>query len=461
MAFAAAMPGGFAGGTRPKRAEERNRGERSMTVRTAPGRSRFFCRARDAFFLRFRRLRRQGRRPDHADRLAQAARRPRVAQLQGPAPGMARDLARPAAGPPAKGLDAHRLAARVQRLAHQREQAAGEHAQRGMQRIGSEVAARGMRRAEAAAKLADAVFGVVAPAAASADRPRVAPPVEARRQRPVDAAALRQGVAGLRAIELELLPAGFSKPLHHRRGRFRRAVHRAQEARRRLRLARRPVALDEGLPPRLVQRPGLLDHARVEPGADRVADSPAREAVDDPRLVAGRGDAGAMHCDAPGQGPLALADELAVARVRRDRAAPELRTRRHAGLGDAADDRHAAPLLLACGLRRRLLAVRRGRIDVQGRPFAVVQRDRKQPAVRQRQGVQRAPLRSAAPQPPAQGVVARQPADAEQLQQRPLLAQLRHSAQMPRALVHHQHERRQIRPRAQAAVAARLPMAFT
>ena len=62
---------------------------------------------------------------------------------------------------------------------------------------------------------------------------------------------------------------------------------------------------------------------------------------------------------------------------------------------------------------------RRGRIDVQGRPFAVVQRDRKQPAVRQRQGVQRAPLRSAAPQPPAQGVVARQPADAEQLQQRP------------------------------------------
>ena len=27
---------------------------------------------------------------------------------------------------------------------------------------------------------------------------------------------------------------------------------------------------------------------------------------------------------------------------------------------------------------------------------------------------------------------------------------------MPRALVHHQHERRQIRPRAQAAVAARL-----
>ncbi len=83
-------------------------------------------------FLRFRRLRRQGRRPDHADRLAQAARRARVAQLQGPAPGMAHDLARPAAGPPAKGLDAHRLAARVQRLAHQREQVEREHAQRGM-----------------------------------------------------------------------------------------------------------------------------------------------------------------------------------------------------------------------------------------------------------------------------------------------------------------------------------------
>ncbi len=265
---------------------------------------------------------------------------------------MARDLARPAAGPPAKGLDAHRLAARVQHVAHQCEQVEGEHAQRGMQRVGMEVAARGMRRAEAAAKLADAVFGVVAPAAASADRPRVAPPAEARRQGPVDAAALRQGVAGLRAIELELLPAGLSPPLHHRRERFGRVVHRVQEPRRLLRLARRPVALDEGLPPRLVQR--------------------------------------------------------------------------------------------------------RGRIDVQGRPFAVVQRDRQQPAVRQRQGVQRAALRSAAPQPPAQGVVARQSADAEQLQQRPLLAQLRHSAQMPRALVHHQHERRQVRPRAQAAAAARL-----
>ena len=53
LAFAAAMPGGFAGGTRPERAEERNRGERSMTVRNAPGRSRFFCRARDAFFFAF------------------------------------------------------------------------------------------------------------------------------------------------------------------------------------------------------------------------------------------------------------------------------------------------------------------------------------------------------------------------------------------------------------------------
>ncbi len=320
-------------------------------------------------FLRFRRLRRQGHRPDHADGVAKPPRRPRVAQLQGPAPGMARDLARPAAGPPAKGLDAHRLAARVQRLAHQREQVAGEHAQRGMQRIGMEVAARGMRRAEAAAKLADAVFGVVAPAAASADRPRVAPPVEAGRQRPVDAAALRQGVAGLRAIELELLLAGFSKPLHHRRERFGRAVHRVQEARRLLRLARRPVALDEGLPPRLVQRPDLPGHARVEPGADRVVDSPAREVVDDPRLIPRRVDAGAMRLGALGQRPLALADELAVARVRRDRAAPKLRRHRHAGLGDVADDRHAAPLLLACGLRRRLLAAPRSH-RCPGPPFS-------------------------------------------------------------------------------------------
>ncbi len=319
-------------------------------------------------FLRFRRLRRQGHRPDHADRLAQAARRARVAQLQGPAPGMARDLARPAVEPPAKGLDAHRLAARVQRLAHQREQVEREHAQRGMQRIGSEVAARGMRRAEAAAKLADAVFRVVAPAAASADRPRVAPPVEAGRQGPVDVAALRQGVAGLRAIELELLLAGFSKPLHHHRERFGRVVHRVQEPRRLLRLARRPVALDEGLPPRLVQRPDLPGHARVEPGADRVADSPAREVVDDPRLIPRRVDAGAMHCDALGQRPLALADELAVARVRRDRAAPKLRRHRHAGLGDVADDRHAAPLLLVRELRRRLLAAPRSR-RCPGPPF--------------------------------------------------------------------------------------------
>ena len=325
-----------------------------MTVRNAPGRSRFFCRARDAF-LRFRRLRRQGRRPDHADGVAKPPRRPRVAQLQGPASGMARDLARPAAGPPAKGLDAHRLAARVQRLAHRREQVEGEHAQRGMQRIGSEVAARGMRRAEAAAKLADAVLRILAPAAASANRPRVAPPAEAGRQGPAGEAALRQGVGGLRAAGLELLPAGLSPPLHDRRGRFGRVVHRVQEPRRLLRQARRPVALDERLPPRLVQRPGLPGHARVELGADRVADSPAREAVDDPRLAAGRVDAGAMHCDAPGQGALALADELAVARVRRDRAAPKLRTRRHAGLGDVADDRHAAPLrsAAATGPRRR------------------------------------------------------------------------------------------------------------
>ena len=278
-----------------------------------------------------------------------------------------------AAGPAAQGLDAHRLAARIQRLAHRREQVEGEHAQRGMQRIGMEVAARGMRRAEAAAKLADAV---VAPAAASADRPRVAPPAQAGRQRPAYAAALRQGVAGLRAVELELLPAGLSPPPHDRRERFGRAVHRVREARRLLRLARRPVALDEGLPLRLVQRPGLPGHARVEPGADRVADSPAREAADDPRLIPRRVDAGATRLDALGQRPLALADELAVARVRRDRAAPKL--------------------------RRRLLAVHRGRIDVQGRPFPMVQRDRQQPAVR-----------AVAPQPPAQGVVARQPADAE------------------------------------------------
>ncbi len=320
-------------------------------------------------FLRFRRLRRQGHRPDHADRLAQAARSARVAQLQGPPSGMAHDLARPAVEPPAKGLDAHRLAARVQHLAHQREQVEREHAQHEMQRIGSEVAARGMRRAEAAAKLADAIFGVVAPAVVPVDHPRVAPPAEAGRQRPVDVAALRQGVAGLRAIELELLPAGFSKPLHHHRERFGRVVHRVREPRRLLRLARRPVALDEGLPPRLVQRPDLLDHARVEPGADRVADSPAREVVDDPRLVAGRVDAGAMHLDALGQGALALADELEVARVRRDRAAPELRRHRHAGLGDMADDRHAAPLLLVRELRRRLLAAPRSR-RCPGSPFS-------------------------------------------------------------------------------------------
>ena len=61
-----------------------------------------------------------------------------------------------------------------------------------------------------------------------------------------------------------------------------------------------------------------------------------------------------------GRAPLALADELEVARVRRGRAAPELR-RRHAGLGNAADDRHAAPFLLLRKLRRRLLAAPRSR----------------------------------------------------------------------------------------------------
>ncbi len=168
---------------------------------------------------------------------------------------MMRDLARLTMQLAAQGLDAHRLAARIQHLSHQREQVEGEHAQRGIKRVGMEVAARQMRRAEAAAKLADAVFGVVAPAAASAERPRVAPPVEARRQGPADEAALRQRVAGLRAVELELLPAGLSLPLHRHRGCLGRAAHRVLEARRLLRQARRPVALDEGLPPRLVQRP--------------------------------------------------------------------------------------------------------------------------------------------------------------------------------------------------------------
>ncbi len=358
-------------------------------------------------FLRFRRLRRQGRRPDHADRRAQAARGARVAQLQGPASGMAHDLARPAAGPAAKGLDA----------------------QRGMQRIGSEVAARGMRRAEAAAKLADAVLRVFPPAAASAERPRVAPPAEAGRQGPVDAAALRQGVAGLRAAGLELLPAGLSPPLHDRRERFGRAVHRVQEPRRLLRQARRPVALDEGLPLRLVQRPGLPGHARVEPGADRVADSPAREAVDDPRLIPRRVDAGATRLGAFGQRPLALADELAVARVRRDRAAPKLRTRRHAGLGDMADDRHVAPLLLVRELRRRLLAAPRSH-RCPGPPFS--DGAARPPAAGGPPASGRAAY-AATPQPPAQGIVARQLLAAEQLQQRPLLAQLRSDAASPRA----------------------------
>ncbi len=110
---------------------------------------------------------------------------------------------------------------------------------------------------------------------------------------------------------------------------------------------------------------------------------------------------------------LALADGLEVARVRRDRAAPKLRRHRHAGLGDVADDRHAAPRLLAGGLARHLLAVHRGRVDVQGRRLTVMRRDRQLPPVGQRQGVERAPLRAVAPQPPAQGIVARQPADAE------------------------------------------------
>ncbi len=85
-----------------------------------------------------------------------------------------------------------------------------------------------------------------------------------------------------------------------------------------------------------------------------------------------------------------------------------------------ADDRHVAPLLLVRELRRRLLAVHRGRVDVQGRRLSMVQRDRQQPAVRQRQGVQRAPRRAVASQPAAQGIVARQLLAAEQLHQRPL-----------------------------------------
>ncbi len=86
--------------------------------------------------------------------------------------------------------------------------------------------------------------------------------------------------------------------------------------------------------------------------------------VDDLGLAARRVDAGATHPDALGQGALTLADGLEVARVRRGRAAPELR--RHAGLGNVADDRHAVLFLLVRELARRLLAVRRGRVDVQG-----------------------------------------------------------------------------------------------
>ncbi len=366
-------------------------------------------------------------------------RRLRVAQLQGPAPGMLHDLARLAMQPPAKGLDAHRLAACVQHAAHQREQVERDHAQRGMQRVGSEVAARRMGGAEAAAKLADAVLRILAPAAASADRLRVAPPAEAARQGPAGEAALRQGVGGLRAVELELLPAGFSHPPHHRREGFRRAFHRVREARRLL---------------RLVQPPDLPGHARIEPGANRVVDAPAREMADDPRPAARRVDAGATRLGALGQGALALADELAVARVRRGRAAPKLRTRRHAGLGDVADDRHAAPLLLACGLRRRLLAAPRSHrcpgppsCGDAARPPAAAGR----PA--SGRGTRAAPRRGAA----ATGPRHRRPTagGCRASEQRHLLAKLRRCARMPRALVHHHHERGQLRPRAEAAVAAR------
>ncbi len=93
---------------------------------------------------------------------------------------------------------------RVQYAAHQR-------AQHEVERVG----------AEAAAKPADAIFGVVAPSVASADRLGIAPPAEAGRQRPA-------GEAALRAVELELLPAGLSPPLHDHRERFGRAVHRMQ-----------------------------------------------------------------------------------------------------------------------------------------------------------------------------------------------------------------------------------------
>ncbi len=176
----------------------------------------------------------------------------------------------------------------------------GEHAQHEMKRVGVEVAARRMRGAEAAAKLADAVFGVVAPSVASVDCLRVAPSVEAGRQGPAGAAALRQRVGVLRVVELELLLAGLSHPLHDHGGRFGRAVHRMQKARRLLRLAGRPVPLDMGPPLQLVQRPDLRDHAFVELRPDRVADIPAREMVDDLRLIPRRVDAGATHLDALG-----------------------------------------------------------------------------------------------------------------------------------------------------------------
>ncbi len=218
------MLAGFAGGTRPERAEERNRVERAMTIWSAPERNNFFSRP-GQFFLRAGAT---------APGPSRGSCRPPRSGTAPPGHSTASRSAlwhgaRSAAGPLAKGLDAHRLAARVRYTAHQREQVAGEHAQRGMQRVGVEVAARGMRRAEAAAKLADAALRILAPAVASMNHPRIAPPAEAGRQGPVDVAALRQGVVGLRAVELEeLLLAGLSHPLHHHRRRLGRTAHRVQ-----------------------------------------------------------------------------------------------------------------------------------------------------------------------------------------------------------------------------------------
>ncbi len=286
-------------------------------------------------------------------------RHPRVAQLQRPAPGMAHDLARPAAVPPAQGLDAQRFIARIQHLSHQREQVAGAHAQRGMQRVGSEAAARGMRRAEAAAKLADAVLRVLAPSVASVDHRGVAPPAEAGRQRPAGEAALRQRVAALRAVELLL--AGLPHPPHHHRERLGRAAHRAQESSRR---ARRTLTLFGRARSHWRMNLKLREFGAAEPPRNSAAAMPVS----------------AMR-PTIGMQPLSF---LYV---------------------NCADD----------------FSQRRGRVDIQGRPFPMVQRDRQRPA------------------------------DAEQLHQRPLLAKLLHPAQMPRALVHHQHERDEIRARAESA----------